>query len=66
MDTISRKARKGRQNETTIPNSKQFQMIKIPSAAAPQPNRNVSRKGAKAAKKKACHFDQREKSFLDR
>jgi hypothetical protein len=37
-----------------------------PSATVPQPNRNISRKGAKAAKKTLCHFDQREKSFLDR
>jgi hypothetical protein len=34
------------------------------SASMPQPNGTISRKGAKAAKKKACHFDQREKSFL--
>jgi hypothetical protein len=30
----------------------------------PQPNGTISRKGAKAAKKKACHFDEREKPFL--
>ena len=39
---------------------------RVPSATVPQPNRNISRKGAKAAKKTLCHFDQREKSFLDR
>ena len=39
---------------------------KEPSAAgAATKIRNVSRKGAKAAKKAYCHFDRREKSFLD-
>jgi hypothetical protein len=27
--------------------------------------RNISRKGAKTAKEEFCHFDRREKSFLD-
>src|SRR4030095_6104984 len=35
-----------------------------PSAAAPQPNRNVSRKGAKAAKKKALSFRPKGEIFL--
>jgi len=38
---------------------------KEPSAAgAATKIRNVSRKGAKAAKKAYCHFDRREKSFF--
>ena len=37
-------------------------IIIYPSAAKPQPNRSISRKGAKHAR---CHFDRREKSFSD-
>jgi hypothetical protein len=37
----------------------------VPRGRAAAKTQSISRKGAKAAKKSYCHFDRREKSFLD-